>query len=857
MTVAMLPVLNPEVIAGKYNREHEERLLEELKIFDYFKLQNCAEEKVITRAEFADALSRMNGERYYRFSDVSEYYLDVTSRHFAVNAINFVTTNGYMRGYGDGCFYPEREISVAEAVKSIVVNLGYDENAKIYGGYPSGYCAVASELGILDNISAAYEDKVTYENLKKMIGNALFCKMQLIDVENGEPIILKSEENVMNRFFGLYEAEGVVTATKMTALSDVERVKEKEIRIGQTVFTTEEDYSDLIGMKVTGYYTVNKDEKTLLYLYEDEKNNVIKIYGNDIYSFRNDRILYEDNTQDEMIRLDNSFDILKNNILFKDSYVQENLFPKHSFITFIDNDNDGYSEIIMIEEGDVGIINRVDAENFSIFDEESNFIKLDEYDRYELFDENGKKIDLTDVESGDVYTAYKTGNQYIKIIVSSKKVSGKIEGIYDDEIKINGETLRVNLKTYKKESYSLGANVNLMLDHNGLIVDCKRKSMDYSYGYIRKIWNDEENDENTVIKILKEDGKFENFTVSKLTADNVRLNGFSELSAYLEKLDYKVVRYKVNNDNILTEIDTLKEDSKENSIKVIRDCYEDPKNVKSYNYVIYHRSFMGKLTLSNNVKIFIVPENELTAGDEEFYVKDIAYMQNERAYSFVGMNSSDNEAEAEALLLFGNTFEAIKYNTQITLVSDMEISINEEDEVIYKISGYTEGNAVEVYSTSAEMIEKVHYADDEKKTAKVSKGDIIRLTKNTEGEIQDIDMLFDASDRSERFIDGFKNSSAQFGGYYSNVLVVCGKVYSLYSDIIQIADGGYNMANGYDSERITNFLVGSFKIFVVDNNEVRPGNKNDIFDYVHNREFSSNCIASTRWGQAKMLVIYK
>ena len=63
-----------------------------------------------------------------------------------------------MCGRGNSQFDPDAGVTYAEAIKMIIVALGYEEQALAKGGYPDGYVAVADELGILENADSARID---------------------------------------------------------------------------------------------------------------------------------------------------------------------------------------------------------------------------------------------------------------------------------------------------------------------------------------------------------------------------------------------------------------------------------------------------------------------------------------------------------------------------------------------------------------------------------------------------------------------------------------------------------------------------------------------------------------------------
>lgn len=73
---------------------------------------------------------------------------DVWETHWAKLYINTAKELGIVAGDENGNFNPESNIKNEEVVKMLVVALGYGPKAEAMGGYPGGYMAVASTIGL-------------------------------------------------------------------------------------------------------------------------------------------------------------------------------------------------------------------------------------------------------------------------------------------------------------------------------------------------------------------------------------------------------------------------------------------------------------------------------------------------------------------------------------------------------------------------------------------------------------------------------------------------------------------------------------------------------------------------------------
>lgn len=85
--------------------------------------------QAITRAEFVDLLCKFEGASVAKNS--SSKFSDVSSNHWAVNEINYATSQGWIYGYSNGTFRPENSITRAEIVTIINRVLGRNYSSEV------------------------------------------------------------------------------------------------------------------------------------------------------------------------------------------------------------------------------------------------------------------------------------------------------------------------------------------------------------------------------------------------------------------------------------------------------------------------------------------------------------------------------------------------------------------------------------------------------------------------------------------------------------------------------------------------------------------------------------------------------
>lgn len=92
-------------------------------------------------------------------SDLIEYttskFSDISSSNWFVETVSKLVGLSGIDGYSDGTFRPNKEMTKAEFVKTIVASLGFDEEVSSQGHWASNYIKRAKSIGILnDNESA-------------------------------------------------------------------------------------------------------------------------------------------------------------------------------------------------------------------------------------------------------------------------------------------------------------------------------------------------------------------------------------------------------------------------------------------------------------------------------------------------------------------------------------------------------------------------------------------------------------------------------------------------------------------------------------------------------------------------------
>ena len=138
----------------------------------------------ITRAETAKMIC-MAGNINIPSNTGEKMFDDVAANHWAYQYIYAAKENKIINGDGNGNFNPENNVTNEEIVKMIVCLLGYSEMAEMKGGFPAGYTATASRIGITSNLNLKTKTPATRNDVAIMISHALDTPI-MVEKSEGE-----------------------------------------------------------------------------------------------------------------------------------------------------------------------------------------------------------------------------------------------------------------------------------------------------------------------------------------------------------------------------------------------------------------------------------------------------------------------------------------------------------------------------------------------------------------------------------------------------------------------------------------------------------------------------------------------
>lgn len=133
----------------------------------------------LTRAQFCKMASyAMNGQNELGLYKSVTIFPDVKPSHWAASYINLAAKGkAIIAGYPDGKFYPERTVTVGQAVTILLRLLGYKDE-HVGGVWPDSYMAVGAIAGLTEGLNADGNAPLTRAQAAKLFVNLLQAQTQ-------------------------------------------------------------------------------------------------------------------------------------------------------------------------------------------------------------------------------------------------------------------------------------------------------------------------------------------------------------------------------------------------------------------------------------------------------------------------------------------------------------------------------------------------------------------------------------------------------------------------------------------------------------------------------------------------------
>jgi hypothetical protein len=113
------------------------------------------ENDTFTRAQAATVMARISGYEPNQAALTKSGFTDVPNTHWSSDAVAWAVKAGVVKGYPDGTFKPDGQVTYREMVAMLIRVLGYGPQVEAGLGWPLGYDVKGAELGLISPVYAA------------------------------------------------------------------------------------------------------------------------------------------------------------------------------------------------------------------------------------------------------------------------------------------------------------------------------------------------------------------------------------------------------------------------------------------------------------------------------------------------------------------------------------------------------------------------------------------------------------------------------------------------------------------------------------------------------------------------------
>ena len=439
-------------------------------------------------------------------------------------------------------------ITVSDAVKYSVIALGYRFVAEQNGGDENAYNSIAIKLKLTNGLTIASKQNITYTEAVQLIYNMFDVTPMVNDFSSANSYKKAENETMLSLKKKVYKISGIVTATPKTSIYKADGCSEDYIEIDMNSYRVkdEKSFDDFLGKRVEAYISKeNNDDEYLLYMCEDN-NEEVTIAAEDIISAVDGTIQYYVGSRVKTIKCEFPPKVIVNGKFFS-GYTDADFMPTIGRVKFIDNDSDGKSEIVIIEDyNEVILLSRNPSEKSLVYKkvfsntEETKALADIEFRIYK----NGKEISISELNVNDILLVKESrDNDAIIIEASDVKFEGKIQSWNTEtkELTVDGTDYTVTSGLIQKltndnTSFEVGEKYSLYLNALGDIANAELVSeMEYYLFFKAKSnrdgciivymdTNNEWHEANMRDKVIWEDVKYPSeYVVSVLKSEKPQL----------------------------------------------------------------------------------------------------------------------------------------------------------------------------------------------------------------------------------------------------------------------------------------------------------------------------------------------
>jgi len=500
----------------------------------------------VTREQFARLLVTALGmESAAKAGAGHVSFKDVAPSRWSAGYISVAAGQGLIKGYPDGTFKPEKEVSYAEAITMLVRALGYKDEF-LPGKWPGNYLAKAAEKEVTKYVK--FTDVNGFANRGEcaiLVNNTLDAKVVKVDTyESGNIKYYESEKTLLEDKLNITKLEDkrIIANNRLddslnednnevtvVDAKDNGNAKDYDVVAGYNV-------EPVLGEEVTIYlndddeivYAEREYDDKAMFDYADSANDdrtLSLVKFDDDYKFDENAVVYitdsdgaikyeysDLDTKDELSKLvgkPGKFVVKNRKIIFAD-------------LINPDQTDDGW---MVVTENKSGVIKGITPNTDKLDNVSEIDLREDEtFDKVIVLDTNGNALTVDDIQKGNVIYVGKQdidGDTYAVVrVVKDNVITGELTGykLSDSEKKVGIDGKYIKASVHEAKYSTNGGDdikyfnttnsdvdndmedldevrITAYLDGAGRIayfIGSTTESSGYKYGIVTKIYNESE-----------------------------------------------------------------------------------------------------------------------------------------------------------------------------------------------------------------------------------------------------------------------------------------------------------------------------------------------------------------------------
>ena len=699
----------------------------------------------VLRSELAEAAVRMLG----MYEDAQNYEGDIpfTDVHPMSKGAGCILTAyhmGWMSGNGTE-FLPGNTVLFEEAVKVMVSAAGYQIYAAGKGGYPTGYMAVAAEIGVLSGVSGKMGKPLTNRELIQLLYNTVQADMmQQVEYGQNTKYEVQKDCSILSEYLNISKVKGQVTANEYTRLfSETGATSAGYVEIsGELYRTGDTDAGNYLGWQVECYIKEDMaaDQRTIVQILPNTKVcEAVTIPAEDINQVHNGvSLTFWVGGKTETAKLLQTANVIYNGRFYRKAYniTDNTLMPAYGDVTLLDADGDSVYEIVMVKDIRTMVVEGVNLMDEQIIDKYGDPLDVSTNGGQKVrITRDGSQVALNSLAAWDIVeVAQSKDGKVINATVTSEKIKGEVTTVGSEEVAIDGNSYKL-AKGYQSEVLNLGAVGTFYLNASGQIAaaDLSAQTSSEQYGILLEAALSSNIDPQLELKVYTEKGEATVFKAEqKIKLDGISGKTGAQILEVLkggeDTVKRAIILFKTNEAGNITQLDTLNPDNGGQS-DISQSGLTEWVPKASLKFKKTGTFGPAQFFVDNSTVIFSVPN--LEAEDKEFSIATTDSLTNDKMYE-VSAYDLNEYLTASAIIVYSSTGVSASGESNLFLVEKTIKSLEDGYEVIRLRGGYNNS-----------ITEDYWYDPSEDGMKALESGDLIQINAYPSGEIQAVRTLVD------------------------------------------------------------------------------------------------------------------